>query len=70
MGLASPALQPAIHYNVRQVTEETDFIVFHLSGMNITSKTINEFLKIKRLLFFPDREQVGVYHRMDLIVFY
>ena len=28
--------------------------------MNITSKTINEFLKIKRLLFFPDREQVGV----------
>ena len=31
-----------------QVTEETDFIVFHMAGMNITSKKINEKLKIRR----------------------
>ena len=31
-----------------QVTEQTDFIVFHMKGMNITMKTINEKLKIQR----------------------
>jgi len=31
-----------------KVTEETDFIIFHMKGMNITSKTINEKLKIQR----------------------
>ena len=30
------------------MTEETDFIVFHMAGMNITSKKINEKLKIRR----------------------
>jgi len=41
-----------------RVTEETDFIVFHLSGINITSKTINEKLRVQRLLHYPEREQV------------
>ena len=31
-----------------KVTEETEFIVFHLSGINITSKTINEKLRVQR----------------------
>ena len=35
-------------YLCLQVTEETDFIVFHMAGMNITSKKINEKLKIRR----------------------
>ena len=41
-----------------QVTEQTDYIVFHMKGMNITSKTINEKLKIQRLLEYPERDQV------------
>jgi len=41
-----------------QVTEETDFIIFHAKGMNITSKTINEKIKIERLLDYPERDQV------------
>ena len=31
-----------------EVTEETDFIIFHIKNMNITSKTINEKLRISR----------------------
>jgi len=41
-----------------KVTEETNFILFHMVGINITSKTINEKLRVKRLLYFTDREQV------------
>jgi len=41
-----------------QVTEETDFIIFHAKGMNITSKTINEKIKIERLLDYPEIDQV------------
>ena len=41
-----------------QVTQETNFIIFHMKGMNITSKTINERLKIQRLLEYTEREQV------------
>merc|ERR1719357_527929 len=40
-----------------KVTEEKDFIVFHISGINITSKTIDGGLKIRRLLNYPEREQ-------------
>lgn len=41
-----------------QVTEETDFIIFHAKNLTITSKTINEKLKVNRLLEYPEREQV------------
>ena len=41
-----------------QVTEETDFIVFHIKDINITSKTINEKLKVSRLLELREREQM------------
>ena len=41
-----------------QVTEETDFIVFHIKDINITSKTINEKLRVSRLLEYPEREQM------------
>ena len=41
-----------------QVTEETNFIVFHMNGINITSKKINEKLKIQRILELPERDQV------------
>ena len=41
-----------------QVTEETDFIVFHIKDINITSKTINEKLRVSRLLEYKEREQM------------
>jgi len=41
-----------------QVTEETDFIVFHIKNIKITSKVINEKLLVKRLLEYPEREQM------------
>ena len=41
-----------------QVTEETDFIVFHIKDINITSKTINEKLKVSRLLELRERERM------------
>lgn len=41
-----------------QVTEETDFIVFHIKNINITSKVINEKLFVHRLLEYPEREQM------------
>ena len=41
-----------------QVTEETHFIVFHIKDINITSKTINEKLKVSRLLELREREQM------------
>ena len=40
------------------MTEETNFIVFHMNGINITSKKINEKLKIQRILELPERDQV------------
>merc|ERR1719357_33373 len=40
-----------------KVTEEKDYVVFHISGINITSKTIDGGLKIGRLLTYPEREQ-------------
>jgi hypothetical protein len=41
-----------------EVTEETYFIVFHIKNINITSKTINEKLRVSRLLEYPAREQM------------
>lgn len=41
-----------------QVTEETEFIVFHSKNISITSKTINEKLKVQRLLEYPEQEQL------------
>ena len=40
------------------VTEETNFIVFHSKDIDISSRTINERLKVERMLEFPTREQV------------
>ena len=40
------------------VSEETNFIVFHSKGIDISSRTINERLKVERMLEFPAREQV------------
>ena len=41
-----------------QVTQETDFIVFHSKNIQITSKTINEKLRVSRLLEYPERDQI------------
>lgn len=41
-----------------QVTEETDYIVFHCKNISITSKTINEKLKVVKILEFPKRDQL------------
>jgi len=41
-----------------QVTEETDFIIFHSKNISITSKTINEKLRVERMLEFPERDQI------------
>jgi len=41
-----------------QVREETDFIIFHSKNISITSKTINEKLKVQRLLEYEERDQV------------
>lgn len=40
------------------VSEETQFIVFHSHNITITSRTINERLKVERILEFPERQQV------------
>ena len=47
-----------LFFDIPQVTEETNFIVFHMNGINITSKKINEKLKIQRILELPERDQV------------
>eukprot|EP00088_Acartia_fossae_P062121 TRINITY_DN7480_c0_g1_i2.p1 TRINITY_DN7480_c0_g1~~TRINITY_DN7480_c0_g1_i2.p1 ORF type:complete len:963 (-),score=180.19 TRINITY_DN7480_c0_g1_i2:184-3072(-) len=41
-----------------QVTEETEYIVFHSKNISITSKTINEKLKVVRILQYPPLDQV------------
>jgi len=41
-----------------QVTEETDYIVFHSKNISITSKTINEKLKVVKILEYPARDQL------------
>jgi len=41
-----------------QVTEETDFIIFHSKNISITSKTINEKLRVQRMLEYPERDQI------------
>lgn len=41
-----------------EVTEETNFIVFHSKNITITSRTINELLHVEKMLEFPYREQV------------
>nr|XP_040569452.1 endoplasmic reticulum aminopeptidase 1-like isoform X3 [Lepeophtheirus salmonis] len=40
------------------VTEETQFIVFHSKNITLTSRTINERLKVERLLECQEREQI------------
>ena len=40
------------------VSEETNFIVFHSKDIDISSRTINERLKVERMLEYPQREQV------------
>lgn len=40
------------------VSEETNFIVFHSKNITITSRTINERLKVEQMLEYPRREQV------------
>ncbi len=40
------------------VKEETNFIVFHSKDIDISSRTINERLKVERMLEYPAREQV------------
>ena len=40
------------------VSEETNFIVFHSKNIDISSRTINERLKVERMLEYPQREQV------------
>ena len=40
------------------VSEETQFIVFHSHNITIASRTINERLKVEKLLEFPQRQQV------------
>ncbi len=40
------------------VSEETNFIVFHSKNIDISSRTINERLKVERMLEFPGRDQV------------
>ena len=41
-----------------QVTQETNFIVFHSKNITITSRTINELLNVERMLEYPSREQI------------
>ena len=40
------------------VSQETQFIVFHSYNITIASRTINERLKVERLLEFPERQQI------------
>ena len=49
-----------------QVTEETDFIVFHMAGMNITSKKINEKLKIRKYFEAFKRLETNLYNLQNI----